>query len=77
MHECSHFPEDISLIMSTDYKVCGVATAVRYRWELQSPSSKCCREAIVAILSQHDEEMNKDDATKDYSTGFVCRVCPL
>ncbi|KAL5473464.1 hypothetical protein EMCRGX_G027953 [Ephydatia muelleri] len=61
--------------MSTDCKVCSVATASRYHWELQSPSSKCCRETIVTILSQHDEKMNKDDATKEYSTGFVCRVC--
>ena len=63
--------------MNTNCKVCGVATTVKYRSELQSPSSKCCRETIVSLLSQHDEDMNKDDAAKEYSTGFVCRVCFL
>ena len=61
--------------MSTNGKVCGVATIVKYRSELQSPSWKCCREIIVSILSQCDEDMNKDDAAKEYSTGFVCRLC--
>ena len=55
--------------------MCGVYTRAKYRRELQSPLSKCCRETIVAILWQNDVEMDKDDAAIAYSTGYVCRLC--